>query len=134
MDIIALIQNYPRTSIILISLIVSLFVTIINSLLVDKKRMKEIKEKQKELRAQMKLCKNDPSKMMEINKKMMEDFPEQMKTSFKPMIITIIPLLILFKWMSSTLSITAIAKTWIWWYIGASIIFSMILRKIFGLQ
>ena len=38
----SLIQNYPRFSILLISLIVSLFVTIINSLMLDKTRMKEI--------------------------------------------------------------------------------------------
>lgn len=134
MEIITFIQNNPRTSIILLSFIVTLFITIVNYFMVDKERMKEIRAKQKALRKEMKECKDNPTKMMELNKQMMEDMPEQLKHSFKPMIVTIIPLLILFKWLRSTYAVTAIAGTWFWWYIGFSILFSMILRKIFGLQ
>ena len=100
----------------------------------DKKRMKEIKDKQKRLREEMKQYKDNPTKMMEINKQMMEDMPEQLKHSFKPMLVTIIPLLILFNWLRATFAITAIAGSWFWWYIISSIAFSMILRKVFGLQ
>jgi len=128
------IQNNPRTAIIALSFLVTLFITIVNYFMVDKVRMKEIREKQKSLRTEMKKYKDNPTKMMELNKQMMEDMPEQLKHSFKPMLVTIIPLLILFKWLRSTFEITAIAGTWFWWYIGASIAFSMILRKVFGLQ
>ena len=128
------IQNNPRTSIILLSFVVTLFITIVNFFMVDRNRMKEIKEKQKALRQEMKKYRDNPSKMMELNKKMMEDMPEQLKHSFKPMLVTIIPLIILFKWLRATYAITTIAGSWFWWYIGASIIFSMILRRIFGLQ
>mgnify|MGYP001561455027 FL=1 len=78
--------------------------------------------------------KDNPEKMLEINKKMMEDMPEQLKHSFKPMLVTLIPLLVLFTWLKSTYAATTIASTWFWWYIGASILFSIILRKVFGLQ
>ena len=128
------IQNSPRISILLLSFLVTLFITIVNYFMVDKVRMKEIKEKQKRLRAEMKQYRDNPSKMMELNKQMMEDMPEQLKHSFKPMIVTIIPLIILFKWLRTTYAITTIAGTWFWWYIGASIFFSMILRRVFGLQ
>ena len=134
MAIIEIIQNYPRTSIIILSFAVTLFITIVNFFMVDKKRMREIREKQKMLREEMKKFRDNPQKMMELNKQMMEDMPEQLKHSFKPMLVTIIPLIILFKWLRTTFAITAIASTWFWWYIGASILFSMILRKIFGLQ
>ena len=134
MAIIELIQNNPRISIILLSFIVTIFITVVNFFMVDRKRMKEIREKQKALRQEIKKFKDNPQKMMELNKQMMEDMPEQLKHSFKPMLVTIIPLIILFKWLRATFAITAIASTWFWWYIGASILFSMILRKLFGLQ
>ncbi|MAG02414.1 hypothetical protein CMI42_03685 [Candidatus Pacearchaeota archaeon] len=129
-----LIINNPRTSIILVALIVTIFITVIRYFLTDKEKMKEIRDRQKELRKEMKEHKNNPEKMMELNKKMLEDFPEQMKQSFKPMVITLIPILLIFGWMRATYALTAIANTWLWWYIGASIIFSIILSKAFGLQ
>ena len=82
----------------------------------------------------MKKYRDNPEKMMELNKKMLEDMPEQFKHSMKPMFVTIIPLFILFAWLRSTFALTVIASTWIWWYIGASLIFSIVIRKIFGLQ
>jgi len=129
-----LIQNNPRIAIVILSFIVTLFITIVNYFMTDRKRMKEIKEKQKRLRKELKEFKDNPQKMMELNKQMMEDMPEQLKHSFKPMLVTIIPLLILFKWLRATFLITTIAGSWFWWYIIASIAFSMILRKVFGLQ
>ena len=134
MAITELIQNSPRISIIIISLIVTIFITAVRYFMTDREKMKEIKERQKELRREMKEFKDHPEKMMEINKKMLEDFPEQMKQSFKPMLITIIPIIIIFGWMKSVYAVTAIAGTWLWWYIGASIIFSIILSKSLGLQ
>jgi uncharacterized membrane protein (DUF106 family) len=132
--VIELIQNSPRASIIVLSFLVTLFITVVTYFMTDRERMREIREKQKSLRAEAKKHRHDPQKMMELNNKMMEDLPEQMKHSFKPMLVTIIPLLILFGWLKSTYAATTLASTWLWWYIGASIIFSMGLRKVFGLQ
>jgi len=129
-----LIQTYPHIAIIFFALIVTLVITVVNYFMIDKERMKEIKEKQKQLRAEMKNHKGNPEKMMEINKQMMEDMPEQLKMSFKPMLVTMIPILIMFAWIRSTFATTAIAGTWFWWYIGSSIIFSITVRKLFGLQ
>lgn len=134
MDIQNLIVSNPKLSIVIISFLVSLFITVIRYFMIDKDKMKAIKEKQKALREEMKQYKNNPEKMMEINQKMLEDMPEQMKQSFKPMIITLIPILIIFAWMRSIYALTDIANTWLWWYIISSIIFSLILNKGFGLQ
>jgi len=134
------INSYPHVSIIVLSLIVTVFITVVRYYMTDREKMKDIKNRQKELRAEMKNHKGNPDKMMEIQQKMMEDMPEQLKQSFKPMLITMIPVLILFKWMWSAYSDTALSgmflifPVWLWWYIGASIVFSIILSKVFGLQ
>jgi len=128
------IQNNPRLAIILVSLLVALFITIISYFLTDKEKMKEMRQKQIELKKEMNLYKDNPQKMMEINKKMLEHMPEQMKMSLKPTLVTMIPLLIMFGWLRSTFAITTLASTWIWYYIVSSLIFSIILRKVFGLQ
>lgn len=138
--IVEFMQTNPRTSIILISLIITIFITTVRYFMVDREKIKEIKARQKELRKEIKLVKDNPEKMMELNKQMMEDMPEQMKQQFKPMLITMIPILILFRWMWSVYGETTLASTsflfpvWLWWYIGSSIVFSLILSKVFGLQ
>jgi len=140
MAITELVQNNPRVAIVVLSFIVTLFITIVTYFMTDRVRMKEIRDKQKHLKKEIKKYKHDPAKMMELNKQMMEDLPEQLKHSMKPAIITIIPLFILFGWLRSVYAGTVLANkaflfpSWVWWYIGASILFSTILRKMFGLQ
>jgi len=121
-----------RISILVLSFLVTLFITVITYYMTDRKRMKELKDKQKALRIEIKKYKDNPQKMMELNKQMIEDMPEQLKHSFKPMLITIIPIIIIFAWLRSTF--VTILPHWFWWYIISSIIFSIGLRKVFGLQ
>jgi len=129
-----LIQNNPRISLILISVIASFFVTVVRYFMLDKEKMKEIKQRRKDLRQEMKKYKDNPEKIMELNKRMMRDLPEELKHSFKPLIVTLIPFLILFAWLRSTYAVTDIAATWFWWYFGSALISSIILNKLFGLQ
>ena len=128
------IQANPRTSIILISLIATLVITVLRYFMTDREKMKEIRERQKHIRQEMKKYRDNPEKMLELQKQTFDDLPEQMKQSFKPMLITLIPFLILFAWLKSTFALTTIAGSWFWWYLGASIISSLILSKLFGLQ
>ena len=129
-----LIQTNPIIAIIILSFFVTIFITVVTYYMTDRVRMKELREKQKALRLEIKKYRDNPAKMMELNKQMMEDMPEQLKQSFKPMIVTIIPLLILFAWLKSTFDGTTIASSWIWWYIGSSMVFSIMSRKVAGLQ
>ncbi len=133
-DINSIILAYPKPSILFISFLVTIFITILSHYLTDKKLMREIKDKQKRLREEMKLHKDNPEKMMDINKQMMEDFPTQMKQSMKVSLFTIIPLLFLFNWLKIIFAQTAIASNWVWWYIIASLVFSIFLRKLFKLD
>jgi len=134
MDATALIQANPKIAILILSFMVTFITTIVSYLVTDRKLMKDIKEKQKSLREEMKKYRDNPAKMMEINKKMMEDMPRQMKQSMKIMIITIVPLIVFFNWLRNIYADTSIAGSWIWWYIIASIIFSILLRKVFKMD
>lgn len=134
MSINTFIQANPAIAILVISFLATIFVTIINYFFTDRELMRKIKEKQKNLREEMKKYRNDPAKMMEINKQMMEDFPHQMKQSFKIMLITLIPMLLLFGWLRGVFVNTSLGNSWIWWYIIASLVFSIVLRKVLKLD
>ena len=128
-----LIQQYPKPAIIIMAFIVSFFISLVNYFVLDKEKMREIKAKQKSLQEQMKEHKSNPSKMMELQKEMLSHTGETFKHSLKPMLITFIPIIIFFGLIRNWFAATSIAKSWIWYYIGASIIGSMIFRKLFKL-
>jgi len=132
-SITSLIQQHPIPSIIIISLVVAVFISIINYFFTNRTRVKELKEIQKACQIKLKDAKGDTKKMMEIQQQMMQCSMEMMKHSFKPMLITFIPIILVFAFIRNAYATTTIAKTWIWYYIISSIIFSMILRKLFKL-
>ena len=134
MTIVESIITNPRISIMVISLIVTIFMTLVRYFVTDKELMKEIREKQKWIREEMKRHRDNADKIAELNKQMMEHFPAQMRQTFKMMLLTMIPLLILLGWLRGVFAQTTIASTWIWWYIGFSMLFSIILGKIFKLD
>jgi len=117
----------PKLSIVLISLAVTFVMTLVTKYFTNQSRMKEIKEIQKACQIKLKDAKGDMQKMSEIQKEMMACSMELMKHSFKPMFITLLPLLVLFWWIRGIY--TEVLSGWIWWYILVSIISSIILRK-----
>ena len=86
----------------------------------------ERKQKQKYKQDKMQKMKE----MEKINQEILTISMEMMKHSFKPLLITFIPLLIIFWWAKKAFVLTSLASSWIWWYIGASLIASTIFRKI----
>src|SRR3989338_7644715 len=122
-------QSYPRTAVIAAALLISLFISIVNYFVLNKEKMHEIKARQKAIQEEMKNHKHDPKKMMELQKEMFSHMGASFKHSMKPMLITFIPLILFFPLLRSMLITTELAGSWFWWYIGASIIFSMIFRK-----
>ena len=133
MTLLSFVQLYPHASIILFGVLISLLITIVNYFVLDKSRMKELKARQKEIQKEMKEYKDNPNKMMELQKEMLKHTGETMKHSFKPMIITFIPIIIIFGFARTLFVETSIASTWIWWYIGASIVSSIAFRKLFDM-
>jgi uncharacterized membrane protein (DUF106 family) len=131
--IVELIQTYPHGGIVVIAGFVSLFISLINYIVLDKEKVKNGRVRQKELQKQMKEHKHDTNKMMELNKEFMQHTMDNFKHSFKPMIITIIPVLVVFYWIRGIFEATAIAGSWLWWYIGSAVVFSLVFRKLFKL-
>ena len=130
MGIVGLMAVYPKLSVIMLSFLVTLVMTLVTKKFTNQNRMKELKEIQKKCKIDLKDAKNEPEKIKKINVQMMECSMELMKHSFKPMFYTFIPLILFFWWIKGVYVETTLASTWIWWYIGASIVSSMILRKV----
>lgn len=132
-SITALMQAYPRSAVIVAALLISFFISLVNYFVLDKEKMHEIKRRQKDLQEEMKKHKDNPQKLMELQKEMFSHMGATFKHSMKPMLITFIPLILLFPILRSVLLTTEIAKTWFWWYLGSSLIGSIIFRKLLKL-
>ena len=125
-----LISSNPTISIISISFLVTLAMTLFTKYFTDQNRMKELKKIQKACQIKLKDNKGNPEEQKKIQKEIKACSMELMKHSFKPMIFTFIPLIAIFWWVRGIFLETAIASTWLWWYIGAAIGSSIILRKV----
>jgi len=123
----------PIFSIIVVSFVVAIFINLVNYFTMNKERMRELKEIQKACQIKLKDAKGDMKKINEINAEMMRCSGEMMKHSLKPMMITFIPIIVVFAFIRDVYATTELAKNWIWYYLISSIIFSMILRKVFKL-
>lgn len=134
-------------NILIISFILTLITNLAVKILSDQNAMKSLKEESAQFKEQMKTHKNDPQKLMEIQKKSMENALKYMQHSFKPMIFTLIPLLLIFNWLSNTfaggetlinlpfsLPLIGSGLGWLGTYIISSIIFNIIIRKILKLN
>lgn len=122
-----MIQN-PKVSIVLVSVLVTFFMTLVTKFFTDQKRMKELKEIQKQCQIKIKDAKGDLKTQTQIQSEMMSCSLEMMKYSMKPMLITFIPLLILIGFLRGVYS--GVFSSWIWWYIISGMVSSIALRKI----
>lgn len=117
-----------------LSLIVNIFITLVYKYVTDQEMMKSLKEEMKEIQKDLKKFKEDPSKMMAIQKRAMEKQMKMFTHSFKPMLITFIPLILMFGWLRTYYiglenPDVLFGLSWLWSYIIFSIFFSIVLRK-----
>ncbi len=91
----------PLFAIIIISFVLTLLITLIHKFATDQKLMKNLKDEMKSHQKEMKDHKDNPQKVMEIQKQVMQKNMEFMKHSFKPMIFTFIPIIIIFGWLNA---------------------------------
>ena len=94
----------PFWSILILSLIMSLIIVVITKYTTKQDVMKHLKEESKELQKQMKTLKDTPEKMLAVQKQHMESSMKYMRESFKPMIWTFIPIILIFGWISAHLA------------------------------
>ena len=129
MTITEVITMNPKLSIALFSIIVTLISTVAQKLLTNQKHLKTLKDRQKEIQKELKKCK-EPKVLQELNSELMSSTGQMFKSSMKPMFVTMIPFLILFSWLRR-IYIPLLGSSWIWYYLGFSIISSLIFRKLF---
>ena len=90
---------HPALAILIIAIIVSLIINIATKLLVDQERVAELKKELKEYQAKLKKASRDPEmlkKLQEEQQKYMQINAELMRLSFKPMIYTWLPIILIF--------------------------------------
>lgn len=130
-----LISEFPLFTLILLSFLLTLFVTLIYKWMTDQEMMKSLREDLKKYQGEMKSLSSEPEKMMSVQKKALDANMKYMMHSFKPMLITFIPLIIIFGWLRSSyqttdLNFLGIFHNWIWVYIISSVLFSLAIRKV----
>ncbi len=85
----------------IISLLISLIITIVYKYMTDQTMMKDLKTRQKDMQKKMKSLRNEPEKLMKVQKQAMELNMTYMKQSFKPTLITFLPIIIIFGWLNA---------------------------------
>lgn len=132
----------PLIDIYLISLVASIFVTLINKKFTDQARIKALRQEMKDLRKKSReAMTKDPKKAQQIQAEMMKKTGENMKHAMNPkiMLITMAPMLFLFAFIRKSysadifpviLNLGFTEFTWFGTYITFSIINSIIVKKL----
>ncbi len=99
-----LLNASPFILIVLISFIVSLMITLVYKYMTKQDEMKRLKEQQKEYQKRMKELRSNPDELMKIQKEAMKANMDYMKQSLKPTLVTMLPIILIFTWMSGHLA------------------------------
>ena len=114
--------------------IIALITTIVQKYATDQETLKELRKEQKELHKDMQQYKDDPKKMMEMQKSLWPTSMKIAQISMKGSLFTLIPFLLLFRWFMEFFVALGNPKffgifSWFWFYLISILIFSSILRK-----
>ena len=124
---------------------ISLLTFAVNKIFVNQDELEKVQKRTKEINKNMKQKTSNQDenlikKMEEEQKELMELMGKQFKMNMKPMIITLIPILLIFAAMKAKYdnvgtmaTIQGIQLTWFWWYLIIAIITSSILNKIYAI-
>ncbi|MBI2550716.1 DUF106 domain-containing protein [Candidatus Woesearchaeota archaeon] len=99
----ALLNLPPAISILIVSVFVSLVTTLVYKYTTNQKVMKEIKDDVKRMQAEVRSTK-EPGRAAQLQKEMMGRSMQQMNSSWKSMLITMVPLFLIFGWMNSNMA------------------------------
>ena len=99
-----LLNLHPALSLSIITLLITLIMVLVYKKFTDQEVMKSVREEMKQIQKDMKEFQHDAAKVMELQKRSLEKAGQQFKQSMKPMFITMIPIIILFGWLSTNLA------------------------------
>jgi uncharacterized membrane protein (DUF106 family) len=98
-----LLRLYPVVSLAIMASLMSLIITLIYKWMTDQNLMKQMKAEMKEFQKEIKELKNNPQKAMEVQKKALETNMKYMMHSMRPTLITFLPIILIFGWLSANL-------------------------------
>ena len=98
-------NGFPILTVLLIAIIISFFTTFANKLLVDQEAMEESRKEMKEFQERMKAAQQsgDSKELAKVQAEQQQIMAKQssmMMSSFKPMIVTLVPIMLMFWWMA----------------------------------
>lgn len=121
--------------IIIFSAVISIFIIIIQKYTTDQETLRSIKKEQKLLQQEIKQCKDQPEKMMELQKKQFAFIPKTFELTMRPIMYTSVPIIIFFRWFNDYFASNPVKifgfLGWFWAYIIFSMIFTSVFRKVF---
>lgn len=119
---------------IILVFVLTLITTLFQKYGTDQVTLRELKKEQKILQEETKKYKEHPEKLMDANKKGMELMLKTMPLTMRPIIFTATPFILLFGWFNdfflSLENPKIFGMNWLLFYLIASIIASIILRKL----
>ncbi|MBR9698896.1 DUF4199 family protein [Candidatus Woesearchaeota archaeon] len=96
-----LLSLHPLLAVALVALLVTVIITFVYKFTTNQDLMKRLKTEMKEMQKQMKELRQHPEEMMKVQKKAMQSNMKYMGQSFKSTFYTILPIIIIFSWMSA---------------------------------
>jgi uncharacterized membrane protein (DUF106 family) len=91
----------PIVAIITLAVTLGLISTLLQKYLTNQAKMRRLRDDTKKYQEQMKKLKKDPEQMMKVQQKILPIQMELMKESFKPLLVSMIPFLLVFFWLSN---------------------------------
>ena len=122
----------------IIIFLLALATTFVQKYTTDQKALKEIKEEQKKMQAEMKKFEKSPEKIVELNQKQFELMGRMMKISMGSVVYTAVPFILLFRWFNDFFLINPYKffgfMTWFLFYLLGTLLFSSIIRKVMKVE
>ena len=101
---------HPFLTTFILAFILTLMVTLVYKFTTDQKKMKKLKEDLKDMQTKIReLAKKDPEKAMKVQGDAMSKNLEYMKNSFRSTLFTMLPVILIFAWMSANIAYYPIA-------------------------
>jgi len=123
----------------LISMGLAIMSTLVRKAVLDQEKMRETKEKLKRYQEEMKKAtkSGDTKKLQKSQAEMMKLTMENLKHSFRPMLITFVPFVLVFTWLKdqygsvgTVVSLFGFNLGWFWWYLLCAMTVSLIINKL----
>ena len=94
----------PIYFVLIMSFLLSVLITVVYKFMTNQTLMKELKDKLKDYQKQMKEHRSDTKKLLELQKSAMDVNMQYMLQSFKPTLVTFIPVILIFGWLSQVIA------------------------------